>query len=813
MRAQSFDDWELLIADDGSTDATPAVLARHGGDPRIRLLPGAHGERCVARNRALRGGPWRAGRVPRHRRPLASREARPPDRRARGRRPPPASATPSPASSTPRIARSPHPQAARRPGRRTSSPRSLRGQLRDPGLGRRAPAGWCSTRAGSTRRCRYAAARTGTSGSALRATGPVVALDDELTLYRHPGHHRRRAASRERPRRPRATLRRPRHGAGRRPLARRPRAPACAGTSPARWQPTVAAPPCRWCWRPCARTRAPRWRARRSARWPRSCCRAPPNARCGGCRYDPAARPLGAGRGPPRRRRRRLADRAGAGGGAAAHDRRPRSWCGISRARSIPPRRHAGARRSRHAPASSARRSAAWVRARAPACSPRHRRGCASASTSRPTRCSPSPSGCRATGKRDRTRSAVRFAVVVDGDELWSRTINPATLAPPAPLVRRAHRRRALRRAQHRSRAGHRGGVARPAALRARRLGRRAPGPRGTHRARQQAPPDRPNVLVLLVDTLRADGLGVYGATPSPSPNLDHLRRHRASSSSRRWRRRRGRCPRSPPLHRACIRAATARSERSTRVPTTAAWGFLADARRHDRGARNAAPASRPSACPPTPSCHAARTWPRASSASTSCRGATSDVTGRRRPRSTACSPTGSRATATGASSPTCTTWSRTTRTRRRRRCGRRRPRHAQGPGRAIAFFFFFFYWLSIVVLADGRGEDARADVRDAGELQEALEGAVLAVRAVQHGEDDVDLAQGLGNGARLGVDDLAARRVRHREHDGAVLGIGELLAIAKVRIPLTVEGITEYRLDNGLQVLLFPDRRSRRSR
>src|SRR5207247_757782 len=39
----------------------------------------------------------------------------------------------------------------------------------------------------------------------------------------------------------------------------------------------------------------------------------------------------------------------------------------------------------------------------------------------------------------------------------------------------------------------------------------------------QPAAPDRPNVLVLLVDTLRADHLGCYGAGPSPSPNLDRL--------------------------------------------------------------------------------------------------------------------------------------------------------------------------------------------------------------------------------------------------------------------------------------------------
>lgn len=53
VRAQTFPDWELLVADDGSTDATAAVVARHAADPRIRHLPGSHAERCLARNRAL----------------------------------------------------------------------------------------------------------------------------------------------------------------------------------------------------------------------------------------------------------------------------------------------------------------------------------------------------------------------------------------------------------------------------------------------------------------------------------------------------------------------------------------------------------------------------------------------------------------------------------------------------------------------------------------------------------------------------------------------------------------------------------------
>lgn len=53
VRAQTYADWELVVADDGSTDDTTGVLARFAGDPRIRGLAGAHAERAAARNRAI----------------------------------------------------------------------------------------------------------------------------------------------------------------------------------------------------------------------------------------------------------------------------------------------------------------------------------------------------------------------------------------------------------------------------------------------------------------------------------------------------------------------------------------------------------------------------------------------------------------------------------------------------------------------------------------------------------------------------------------------------------------------------------------
>lgn len=52
--AQTYEDWELIIVDDCSTDGTDAVIEKYLGDPRIRYLKNERNSgAAVSRNRAL----------------------------------------------------------------------------------------------------------------------------------------------------------------------------------------------------------------------------------------------------------------------------------------------------------------------------------------------------------------------------------------------------------------------------------------------------------------------------------------------------------------------------------------------------------------------------------------------------------------------------------------------------------------------------------------------------------------------------------------------------------------------------------------
>lgn len=116
---------------------------------------------------------------------------------------------------------------------------------------------------------------------------------------------------------------------------------------------------------------------------------------------------------------------------------------------------------------------------------------------------------------------AVRFSVRLDGEEAWEREIDPA---------RRRDRRWVDAGVSLAAYAGRTVEV--ELGTEAARPGRAPAGlPAWTHvrvvralrRERQPASRSAPNVIVLLVDTLRADALGCYGARPTPSPTLDRL--------------------------------------------------------------------------------------------------------------------------------------------------------------------------------------------------------------------------------------------------------------------------------------------------
>jgi arylsulfatase A-like enzyme len=125
-------------------------------------------------------------------------------------------------------------------------------------------------------------------------------------------------------------------------------------------------------------------------------------------------------------------------------------------------------------------------------------------------------------GKRDPEAQGVRFSVTLDRREVFSRLVNPA--------AKRRDRRWFDERIDLPAAAGREVEIG----LRTELVG---PGSRSagvpgwslvrivreTWQERQRSSAEAPNVLVLLVDTLRADPLGCYGAAPSASPTLDRL--------------------------------------------------------------------------------------------------------------------------------------------------------------------------------------------------------------------------------------------------------------------------------------------------
>jgi glycosyltransferase involved in cell wall biosynthesis len=54
LQAQTVEEWEAIVIDDGSTDESVAVVERFADDPRIRLIKTKHGGAAAARNAGLR---------------------------------------------------------------------------------------------------------------------------------------------------------------------------------------------------------------------------------------------------------------------------------------------------------------------------------------------------------------------------------------------------------------------------------------------------------------------------------------------------------------------------------------------------------------------------------------------------------------------------------------------------------------------------------------------------------------------------------------------------------------------------------------
>jgi arylsulfatase A-like enzyme len=129
--------------------------------------------------------------------------------------------------------------------------------------------------------------------------------------------------------------------------------------------------------------------------------------------------------------------------------------------------------------------------------------------------------GIEGANKRDASAAGTRFSVTVDGREVFSRVLNPSARRKDRHWFDETidlglEQNRAVELTFATSAAGSgplRGtpGWSHPRIV-----------VRGW-RERVEASRAAPSILVLLVDTLRADRLGCYGADPSPSPTLDRL--------------------------------------------------------------------------------------------------------------------------------------------------------------------------------------------------------------------------------------------------------------------------------------------------
>jgi arylsulfatase A-like enzyme len=132
--------------------------------------------------------------------------------------------------------------------------------------------------------------------------------------------------------------------------------------------------------------------------------------------------------------------------------------------------------------------------------------------------------GVEGKGKREPEASGVRFTVAIDGRQALARIVNPASSRSDRRWFDERIELDAFRRADQAMTLEFGTTAVEPGAPLA-----GTPGwshlriVRHVQRQRQLASATAPNVLVLLVDTLRADRLGAYGAEPSPSPTLDRL--------------------------------------------------------------------------------------------------------------------------------------------------------------------------------------------------------------------------------------------------------------------------------------------------